>query len=319
MSDETTDETTVEVDDEKFVVEVVDDRPEEDQVEPASREAIEDDSGDPTEEELNALSSRVQERMKTMTFQREEARRTMESAERTREEAMSYAERVQAENVQLRDFLGRGEKVLLESEQARTATVVEQAQAAYAVAVEQGDPNGIAEANSALNRAQIEAHDTQKYAPQMGQPEQPAQPVQVQTPQQQPVDQRFEQFRKDNEWFDSDGGKRAYAMFVHEDLKKSAIATGVTVGSEAYYSQIDSRMKEAFPDMKESIGVDGTVEPVPNPAPSVVASTARAPQGGAAPRKLVLTTTQANIAKRLNVPLEVYAREQIKLDGGDNG
>ena len=79
--------------------------------------------------------------------------------------------------------------------------------------------------------------------------------------------------------------------------------------SDEYYQALNSRIREKFPEVFD----DGdTVDAPPPPAPkrsNVVAPATRS----TAPKKIVLTQTQVNIAKRLNVPLEVYAR-QVALD-----
>ena len=92
----------------------------------------------------------------------------------------------------------------------------------------------------------------------------------------------------------------AYALGLHEDL----VAEGIPSGSDEYYKRIDADMKERF---SEQFGAD---------TKSVEAKSQRAKSNNVAPatrstaaKKVVLTQTQVNLAKRLGVPLELYARK----------
>ena len=92
----------------------------------------------------------------------------------------------------------------------------------------------------------------------------------------------------------------AYALGLHEDL----VADGITSGSDDYYRRIDADMRERF---SEQFGSDtNSVEAKSQRAKSNnVAPATRS----TAPKKIVLTQTQVNLAKRLGVPLELYARK----------
>ena len=303
--------------DPEIEIEVIDEREPEDQVEPAPPEAMVDDDAEPTEEELNALSARVKKRIDKVTFQKNEERRAKEEALRIQEEAIRYAKQVQSENERMRDIIGKGEQVLLDEVRSRTKTSVAHAQSVYQSALEDGDVSKIIEAQTALNRAQIEAHQVEIYTPQQPQSheaQQQFQPQQNVQNQQKPQDVRFEQWKKDNDWFDSDGPKRAYAMAIHEELQKSQNSTGVIVGSEAYYSEIDSRVAAVFPRNPGQSGPVGASEPVAKPAPPVVAPTSRAPSTEGSPRKVQLTETQVKLATRLGISKEVYAKEMLAIE-----
>jgi hypothetical protein len=89
----------------------------------------------------------------------------------------------------------------------------------------------------------------------------------------------------------------AYALGLHEDL----VAEGIPVGSEQYYKRIDSDVQKRFPDVFESENPDAS----PPKKSNVVAPATRS----TAPRKVVLTKSQVEIAKRLGVPLELYAKK----------
>ena len=91
----------------------------------------------------------------------------------------------------------------------------------------------------------------------------------------------------------------AYALGLHEDL----IGEGIPAGSDEYYRRINADMRERFADQ---FGVDEPADAKPQRTKSNnVAPATRS----TAPRKIVLTQTQVNLAKRLGVPLELYARK----------
>jgi hypothetical protein len=86
---------------------------------------------------------------------------------------------------------------------------------------------------------------------------------------------------------------------LHEEI----VSEGFPAGSSDYYEKIDAEMRARFPDVFES-GNPGDANP-PSKRSNVVAPATRS----TAPRKVVLTKSQVEIAKRLGVPLELYARK----------
>jgi hypothetical protein len=304
----------------EYDIEVVDEREPEDQREPEVETPVADldPDGEPTDEELKAVSARVKKRIDKLTFKINDERRGREAAERMQEEAIRFAQQQQGENTQLRTLMQEGETFLVSEVRNRTKTEVTSAHQELQQAMNEGDPIKIADAQMRLNRAQIEQHQAETYtpqiAPQQGQtPTQTTQPMPQAAPPPQPpkAEPDFVDWQNRNPWFNVDMEKRKHAIALHEDIKARQESTGVFVGTDEYYTQIDSKMKEAFPSF---FGVEGTSEPAANPAPPVVAPTSRQPaDSGGSPRKVQLTETQVSLAKRLKIPLEVYAREHLKL------
>ena len=87
------------------------------------------------------------------------------------------------------------------------------------------------------------------------------------------------------------------ALGLHNKLVKQ----GVSPQSDEYYETINSRMRQVFPDNFE--------EAEPKRKAQVVAPATRS----TAPRKVTLTRTQDQIAKRLGLTPEQYAR-QVAID-----
>lgn len=90
-----------------------------------------------------------------------------------------------------------------------------------------------------------------------------------------------------------------FAFAVHERLVEEE---GVDPRSDTYYERIDARMREKFPEKFQDSGNGGNEKPRRS---SVVAPATRS----TAPKKVVLTPSAVNIAKRLGIPLELYAKK----------
>ena len=90
-----------------------------------------------------------------------------------------------------------------------------------------------------------------------------------------------------------------YAAFgIH---KRMVEEEGFDPESDEYYSEIDKRMKDEFPH-KFSRKNNGNGAQV---APAAASASRNTKQGR---RSVKLTPSQISMAKRLNVPLEEYAR-----------
>ena len=317
-------------DGDEFIVEILDDRSEEDQERSplnedgtyAETEAEFDAESDPEvdaehEAEVQQLGGRAEKRIKKLTWEREEARRGKEAAERMQAEAVRFAEQQRAEVEQLRELVGKGEEVLLSEMRRASKSEVERTRALYRSAVEEGDFEAITAAQEAFNQAQIEKFQSDSYTPSPKSPpqERPSgYPARVEPNAEPTTDVVFDAWRSENQWFQKDRVITALAMAIHTELQENTNITGVSVGSEEYYNRIDSRMKQRFP---EKFGNKGKGEPAAVPPPSVVATGKR--QSGNRKRNTVqLTPTQASLAKKLGLTKEMYAREVLKLDGDNN-
>jgi len=80
--------------------------------------------------------------------------------------------------------------------------------------------------------------------------------------------------------------------------------------SGEYYTKIDNAMRRAFPEYFGDIEVD-TETPVQASRPKTVVASA---QRTSAPKKIRLTKTQQNVAKKLGIPLELYAKKMAELE-----
>ena len=110
-------------------------------------------------------------------------------------------------------------------------------------------------------------------------------------------------WQKRNNWFGGqntgDRIKTQAALVVHKELIDEGIAP--QDGSDEYYSELDARLQTEFPDLRSK-----TVRKVP----TVVGGTRSAP----GKRKVRLSRTELEMADRLNVSYEEYARQKLRQD-----
>lgn len=282
-------------DDDKPEIEVVDDTPPEDR----NRRPMTDPPKELSDEELDKYDESVKQRIQHFTKGYHEERRAKETAQREREEAVRVAQTIAEENKKLKGSLSQGQTALLEQAKKVVANEIEDARRKYKAAYESGDSDALVAAQEELTSAKIKAEKVKNFKAPSLQEEK----TEVQTPQQAPAprpDPRAREWQERNPWFGTNRKMTAYAAAVHEDLVQNE---GVSTVSDEYYSRIDREMRDRFPESFESVK---PADASPQRQKSNVVSPATR---STAPRKVVLTKSQVEIAKRLGVPLELYARK----------
>ena len=282
-------------------VEIVDDTPEKDR----GRAPMKEPPAEVTDDELAQYSEGVKKRIQHFSKGYHEERRAKEAALREREEALRLAQNLVEENKKLQGSLGQGQQALLEQAKKVVASEVEQAKAKYKAAYEAGDADAIVSAQEELTAAKIRAERVNNFKPAVAKPETPVvqpEPRAVEQPQIR-LDTKARAWQDANPWFGSDDEMTAVALTVHKKLVES----GVNTNSDEYYERINSRVRQLFPDAFPS--------EKPAKKSAVVAPATRS----TAPKKIVLTQTQVQLAKRLGLPLEVYARQVAEDMRKQNG
>jgi hypothetical protein len=277
-------------------IEVVDDTPEEDRNRPPMKEA----PTEVTDDELSQYSEGVKKRIQHFSKGYHEERRAKEAALREREEALRFAQNLVEENKKLQGSLGQGQQALLEQAKKVVANEVDQAKVKYKQAYEAGDADALVAAQEELTAAKIKAERVNNFRPQVAKPEEPV--VQPAPSVAQPiVDEKARAWQKANPWFTTDRKMRAVAMEIHNEL----VEGGADTSSDEYYQSINAEIRKIFPD----------AFPSEKKKSSVVAPATRS----TAPKKIVLTQSQVHIAKRLGVPLELYAKQVAEEMRKQNG
>lgn len=283
--------------DQEDLIEVVDDTPPEDR----GRKPMEEPPKEFSDDELSKYDEGVKNRIRHFTKGYHEERRAKEAALREREEALRIAQTIVEENKKLKGSLGENQAVMIDGFKKLAATDLEKAKTKYKEAYESGDPDAMADAQAALTTAALRFERVQNLKPQALQPKQ--NDVQTEQTVVQPapvpvVDTRARDWQDKNRWFGKDEEMTSFALGLHTKLVNS----GVDPRSDEYYDRLNSRLKQVFPEAFEA---EKTVEaPTPRPKSNVAPATR-----STAPKKIVLTQTQVNIAKKLGVPLELYAKK----------
>lgn len=273
-------------------IEIIDDTPEPDRGKTPKGEV------EVTDDEISQYSENVQKRIKDLRRAYHDERREKERFLREQQEAVNYAKSIYEQNRQLQERLAHGEKALVETTKQRAEAQLSQAERDYKEAYEAGDTEKMIAAQRKLSEIVVAKREVENYQPRYQAPLQEQKyAVEPQVPAVVP-DERTRQWVSENQWFDTDPVMRGAAFGIHDELVRS----GYVAGSDAYFEQIDARIRENFPQKFQ----------VKRPAANVVAPASRAANGS---KKIVLTKTQVAIAKRLGVPLEKYAEQVAKENG----
>lgn len=275
-------------------VEIVDDTPEQDR----GREPLSEQPKDVTDEELEKYTDqRLKTRLAHLGKGYHDERRAKEVALREREEAIKVAQQIIEENKKLKGSLHQGQNALHEQAKKVVANELEQVKQRFKTAYESGDSEALTSAQEAMTVAKMRAERVNNYKPAPQADTTPDLPMSKPAPPQ--IDDKLRGWTEKNTWFGENKKMTAYALGLHDELVEQGFASG----SDAYYNKIDAEMQDRFSDIFES-GKPGNASSSPKKS-NVVAPATR----NTAPRKVVLTKSQVEIAKRLGVPLELYARK----------
>jgi len=292
-------EIVIEGEETSVKVEVKDDTPERDRGRKPMTEAPEE----VTEEELMKYKDvKLRDRLAHLNKGYHEERRAKERAEREREEALTIAQRILHENEQLKGSVNNNQKMLIEQAKTVAAKELEEAKKKYKAAYESGDGDAVTTAQDELMSAKLKAERINNFRPRALQTQESR--VQTEPMPQAPAsgaavrDDKAVAWKDRNRWFNQDREMTGFALAVHERLVEEE---GVDPRSDTYYERIDARMREKFPE-KFQDGNGGNEKPRRS---SVVAPATRS----TAPKKIVLTPSAVSIAKRLGIPLELYAKK----------
>lgn len=239
--------------------------------------------------------------------------RKMREAERQREEAISYAQAQKAEADKLKSRVSTLDHGYLNEYGGRIKAEQTQAQEDLKKAMLDNNPDGVVQAQTKIAQLAVSANEYAKASQQQELRTQQAQRVAQQATQQAPPPQRqvappqpqadpkAEEWASKNDWFGKDEAMTFATFGIH---KKMVEEEGFDPQSDEYYDEIDNRLAQTFP------GKAGTTNSGSNRKPvQTVASGSRSTSTGRGKSKKVrLTSSQVAIAKRLNVPVEEYAK-----------
>jgi len=253
------------------------------------------------EKEIDEYGEGVKKRIAKLT-------KRMRESERQRDEATRYARTVLTDKKSLEERLTKLDTGYVSEMESRITSGLEAAKGKLTTAREAGNITdevdaqkeiaklGYEEArlaemkiNQAARKPKEEKSElNQQTNIQQGQPQKPV------------PDARATEWAGKNKWFGSDNAMTYTAFDMHRKLVEEE---GYDPQSEDYYGELDRRIKLEFPNKFDNV-TEQTTKPT-----QTVASATRNVKRGTGRTTVKLTSSQVAIAKKLNVPLEEYAKQ----------
>ena len=268
---------------------------EETAVEEKPAELITEETATEPKKELEEYSDGVKKRIAKLT-------KRMREAERQKDEATKYARSVIVEQKTLKDRLSKIDKGFVSEMEGRIVSGIEAAQAKLVAARENNDIKSEVEASKEIAKlgyeeARLAEMKVQQTEREVKAPvnQQPVAPNQQQIPR---PDARASEWAEKNEWFGKDNAMTYTAFDVHKTLVEEE---GYDPQSGDYYVELDRRIKLEFPHKF------GTTTNTTKPTQTVASATRGVNKANR--RTVQLTPSQVAIARKLNVPLEEYAKQ----------
>lgn len=258
------------------------------------------------DDELENYSEGVKKRINQLTARRKAASEEAEAA-------VQYAQQIHQENQQMKSRLQQLDQGYRAEYEGRVVSQEQQAKRALTEAHEAGDYERVAEAQSALSQVAIEkerirlqaakakreAHHREQQAHQQQQQQQ----YQQQQPQRQAADPKLEKWISKNDWFEKDNVMKAAATAIHNQIVSDE---GFDPSTDEYYAEIDRRIRKEMPHKFQAKQQNAQVV---TPA----SGNGRSLKSGRK-RSVELTPGQVAFANKMRIPLDVYAKEVVKLE-----
>ena len=282
VSRETNEEKPVEVELPLETVEKTEEKPQE----------VAEEKVEKKDEELNEYSKNVQKRINQITDR-------YRKEQRDKEEAVRLAETLKSENEKLQTQISNLDKGYITEYGTRIESQLASASDALKKALEVNDAEAIVKANQAIAKATIE-QERHRLAKERQESQPEVKPQEQTQPQAQPeaqVDPKAKAWAEDNPWFGENEEMTMLAMGLDKKLKQE----GFDPRSDEYYTEINKRIRKRFPEEFE----EEKTSSVNRVAPADSTASRSSNKGR---RTVKLSPSQVAMAKRLNVPLEEYAK-----------
>ena len=286
-------------------IEVKDEKTTEDTAKPDDAPAESDKQPDvqeskPQDEKLEEYSDSVKKRIAKLT-------KKWREAERQKDAAVDYAQGVEQKRKAWESRYAKLDSVYLKDSEERIKSQLDAVKGKLASAIESGDTAKQVEAQTELSTLTSDAKgvESEKLRRETYQKEPRTPAYGGGTPEQTPklpqVDEKAEDWATKNNWFGQNRAMTFTAFEIHKDLVEKE---GFDPKSDEYYAEIDKRIKVDFPHKFDT-------KDIPAKTNQMVASVKRGVKPG---RKSVkLTSSQVQIARKLNVPLEEYAKQLLNV------
>ena len=253
------------------------------------------------EKELEEYGEGVKKRIAKLT-------KRMRESERQRDEATRYARTVLSDKKSLEERLTKLDTGYVSEMENRITSGLEAAKGKLTTAREAGNITDEVDAQKEIAKlgyeearlAEMKINQAAKK-PKIEEKSELNQQTNIQQDPQRPVpDARATEWAGKNKWFGTDNAMTYTAFDMHKKLVEEE---GYDPQSEDYYGELDRRIKLEFPHKFGNV-TEQTTKPT-----QTVASATRNVKRGTGRTTVKLTSSQVAIAKKLNVPLEEYAKQ----------
>ena len=247
--------------------------------------------------ELEDYSDGVQKRIAKLT-------KKWREAERQKEAALEWAKKVKEEQESLQTKLKTIEPNYVSAMEGRVVSGLQAAQSQLAKAREAGDIAAEVEAQKMIAKLGVEearVANLKKQAETKSK-ETVSTPTldQAIAPKATSPDPKAEEWAEKNPWFGTDNAMTYTAFDLHKKLTEEE---GFDAQSDDYYKEIDRRMRLDFPHKF------GNTESTVTTKPTQTVASAKRSVNSKSQKTVRLTPSQVTIAKKLGVPLELYAKQ----------
>ena len=248
------------------------------------------------EDEVTEYSKKVQTRINQITDR-------YRKEQRDKEEAVRLARELKEQNSKLETQIQNLDKGYISEYGTRIESQLAAASDAYKKAVELNDTDAMVQAQQAIAKVTIE-QERHRIAKQRQEEQDVSRetiktqpPIQTQAQPKSEPDPKAKAWAEKNSWF----GENEEMTYLALGLDKKLQQEGIDLGSDEYYSELDKRIRTRFPEefQEEKTSSVNRVAPADSTA-------SRSNSKGR--RTVKLTPSQVQMAKRLNVPLEEYAK-----------
>ena len=264
---------------------------------------VQDSKPEKQDEKLEEYSDTVNKRIAKLT-------KKWREAERQKDAAIDYAKGVEHKRKQWETRYAKLDSTYLKDSETRVKSQLDGVKGKLAAAIEAGDTAKQVEAQAELSAltSDVRSIESQKLKREEYEKEPRTPAYGGGTPEQTPtlpqVDEKAENWATKNNWFGQDRAMTFTAFEIHKDLVEKE---GFDPKSDEYYAEIDKRIKVDFPHKFGKTGKD-TSKTV-----QTVASVKRSVKPGR--KNVKLTSSQVQIARKLGVPLEEYAKQLLNTEG----
>lgn len=257
-------------------------------------------------EEPEEQQSGAQKRIRQLVKQKKEREEHIQSLIARQQE---LEERLKNQQQEIKSSLEKN----FEAAETQINSRIEMAEDAYRQALESGEADRIVAAQKNLNNAQGDA-TTLKITKSQYRPEEEEQQQETkQAPQQQQKAVEYDKLAMEwagrNPWFGQDNVMTTLALEVDAELKLE----GFDPTEEDFYGEIDSRLKNKFPQRFEG-QTETTERQQETSSPAQVVGGASRTSSASSGKKVRLTKEDVRLAEKWGIPLEQYAAEKLKVD-----